>query len=538
MSRFIALGIAPIIGLALMVSGFAPGAAVAADIALVIGNHNYKQAPDAESAEIDAREVAAALEDGGYDVTLGIDMTRREMRNQLSRFADKIGTADNVVVYFSGHAIRSDGVTYLAPVDQQNRSLVQVVLDGLPLDLILRLAQSKPGRAVVFIDAAQFEGFAPNANAEPGLATIEPREGVLIVSAAAPGRAIRRRDARGSTFARDVVAKFLAPRACAMDAVRSMSAPAWSTGAVRPGLRLVTRRGARVEAGTGGGSTIGDPVAVEAALRLSRTQRRDIQENLSLLGHDPRGIDGAFGPGTRTAIRLWQRANNLTESGYLTDEQVALLLRQSREAGSTPTNSASTSRDDDYWARTGALGTGDGYRAYLGRHSDGQHAVEARDGLKRMARFNTDLAARRELEDWRFAETNDRRADYRDYLDRYPTGIWQPEAQARMGELAGTSTPAPADPAAEEAAMALTRNDRLSVEQRLNYLGFSPGTQDGFFDNNARRAIEGYQRSRNFQPTGYVDNPTIARLLDETAGVQTGIIIDGATVLRKLLGGG
>ena len=48
-----------------MVSGLVPGAAMAADIALVIGNHDYKYAPDAESAEIDAREVAAALEDGG-----------------------------------------------------------------------------------------------------------------------------------------------------------------------------------------------------------------------------------------------------------------------------------------------------------------------------------------------------------------------------------------------------------------------------------------------------------------------------------------
>ena len=58
------------------------------------------------------------------------------------------------------------------------------------------------------------------------------------------------------------------------------------------------------------------------------------------------------------------------------------------------------------------------------------------------------------------------------------------------------------------------------------------------FDSNSRRAIEDYQRSRGFQPTGYVDHPTIARLLNETAGVKQGIIIDGATVLRNLLGGG
>jgi hypothetical protein len=60
----------------------------------------------------------------------------------------------------------------------------------------------------------------------------------------------------------------------------------------------------------------------------------------------------------------------MTESGYLTAEKAALLQQQNREAASVP-----TSRDDDYWARTGALDTGDGYRAYLERYSDGLHAT-------------------------------------------------------------------------------------------------------------------------------------------------------------------
>jgi len=103
MNRFVALGFACVFGLAMLF----PGTALAADIALVIGNQDYRRAPDVRNAEIDAREVAEALEDGGYDVTLGIDMDRREMRNQLSRFAGKIGSADKVVIYYSGHALRS-----------------------------------------------------------------------------------------------------------------------------------------------------------------------------------------------------------------------------------------------------------------------------------------------------------------------------------------------------------------------------------------------------------------------------------------------
>ena len=68
-------------------------------------------------------------------------------------------------------------------------------------------------------------------------------------------------------------------------------------------------------------------------LRLTTAQRREVQESLSLLGHDPRGIDGVFGPGTRTAIRLWQRSNSLTETGYLTAEQLTRLRDEATTAG-------------------------------------------------------------------------------------------------------------------------------------------------------------------------------------------------------------
>ncbi|MFQ5565138.1 MAG: peptidoglycan-binding protein [Paracoccaceae bacterium] len=529
MNRFVAAGFACVLSLAMLI----PGTALAADVALVIGNYDYRKAPNAKSAEVDAREVADALADGGYDVTLGIDLDRREMRRALSRFAGKIGGADRVVIYFSGHALRSGGVTYLAPVDQQNASLVQVMMDGVPLDLVLRLAQARPGRAVVFIDAAQLRGFTPNAISEPGLASVDPGDGVLVVSAAAPGRAVRRRDGRRSRFARDVVREFLSPGARAMNAARNLRRPAWFTGSVRSRLRLVTQGGGGGRIG-GGGET---PAEIEAALGLSRAQRREVQESLSLLGHDPRGIDGMFGPGSRTAIRLWQRANDLPETGYLNAEQLALLQSQSAEAARSPED-----RDRDYWATTGALGTGDGYRNYLSQYPNGLYAQDARDALKRMARDGSDAAARREREVWRAAKYNDRPRDYRDYLQRYPTGIWQPAAEARLAELTGVAAPAPApaqaDPAAEEDALGLTRNDRLSIEQRLNYLGFPPGAQDGFFDANTRWAIEGYQRNRGHEPTGYLNQPTITAILNETRDVQSGIVIDGAAILRGLLGGG
>src|SRR5262245_47741573 len=58
---------------------------------------------------------------------------------------------------------------------------------------------------------------------------------------------------------------------------------------------------------------------------LSNGQRVTVQRQLSVLGFYKSNVDGDFGPGTRKAIKQFQRANQLDATGYLTDETIALL---------------------------------------------------------------------------------------------------------------------------------------------------------------------------------------------------------------------
>lgn len=67
----------------------------------------------------------------------------------------------------------------------------------------------------------------------------------------------------------------------------------------------------------------------EAALDLSRSDRREIQNRLRLVAHDPQGADGVFGPNTRTAISAWQTEQGFPISGYLNDPQIVALKAQS-----------------------------------------------------------------------------------------------------------------------------------------------------------------------------------------------------------------
>ncbi|WP_305971378.1 MULTISPECIES: peptidoglycan-binding protein [unclassified Mameliella] len=70
-------------------------------------------------------------------------------------------------------------------------------------------------------------------------------------------------------------------------------------------------------------------LGTEAALGLLFDDRQEIQNRLTLLGFDTRGADGIFGPGTRDAMREWQRSNGLEPTGFLDRTQLDMLNRQS-----------------------------------------------------------------------------------------------------------------------------------------------------------------------------------------------------------------
>lgn len=61
---------------------------------------------------------------------------------------------------------------------------------------------------------------------------------------------------------------------------------------------------------------------------LSRPEREDLQIALQWLGLYTSAIDGAFGPGTRSAMSAWQESRGFPATGVLTTAQRAELLRE------------------------------------------------------------------------------------------------------------------------------------------------------------------------------------------------------------------
>ena len=68
------------------------------------------------------------------------------------------------------------------------------------------------------------------------------------------------------------------------------------------------------------------PAEIEAQLDLDRGQLRRVQTALQELGFYQGGIDGVFGPLSRTALREWQRTQTGVATGYLDGRQAQTLL--------------------------------------------------------------------------------------------------------------------------------------------------------------------------------------------------------------------
>lgn len=601
----------------------AQGAAQADGAALVIGNGQYDHAPRAVSAQADAKAIADRLEAAGYTVTLGIDLTRVEMRAAMDEFARDAAGQEDLVVFYSGHAMRMSGRTFLSPVDFNPIGPVAVAFDSAPVETLQSLT-AQADNAVIFIDGAQLDGFDATEFAEPGISPFAVGAGAAIVSAAAPGWAIRRTGEGQSKFGRAIVDHFLAAGAEFKDAVEASGDAVWTAGSV-DGFSIVTAPEvaasstdnanvelafwrstesggaaadyqaylaaypdgifasiARNRLAEAGGDTVlttttPTPTAsapeldsnpaedAEDALNLSRSARLDIQRDLTTLGYDTRGVDGLFGRGTRGALRSWQESEGLAATGFVTGEQIARLnddaaketARIEREKAEAAALTAEQARkqEDRFWTRTKEIATVAAYERYLARYPEGTYTTDAKRTLAKARndadradwleakRLDTagaydryldlhprgkfaDIAQRRfearqkatptqsDVQAWRNAEAENKAKAYRDFVRAYPNSRFAPEAERRATALIQKAR------SRREDRLNLNARDWQSLEQRLDHLGFGVGRIDGRVDNNLRRAIFDYRRSRGLREHGYVDQAFVDAVVAETSGAS------------------
>jgi tetratricopeptide (TPR) repeat protein len=188
----------------------APATASTANrIALIIGNGAYKNVHQLDNPPRDAKLIAGALKDVGFQtVTLSNDLTRDKFFETLKTFASEAEKADWAVVYYAGHGFEIGGVNYLVPVDAKLAADKDAETEAVALEQVIAAVGGARKLRLVMLDACRDNPFAPSMKhtialklVDKGFSNIEPGAGFMVVYAAKHGETALDGEGKDSPFA-------------------------------------------------------------------------------------------------------------------------------------------------------------------------------------------------------------------------------------------------------------------------------------------------------------------------------------------------
>jgi hypothetical protein len=172
--------------------------------ALVIGNGNYEHTTRLANPVNDARDVAAALGEFGFSVTLVTDATAGEMERAIREFSDSVSSAgtETALFYYAGHGIQYEGVNYLVPVNADIRESYELLDKAVSMDRVSNgLDRAGSAFNLYLLDACRDNPFFSSRSASRGLSVMGAGgRGNMVVFATSPGNVALDGSGRNSPF--------------------------------------------------------------------------------------------------------------------------------------------------------------------------------------------------------------------------------------------------------------------------------------------------------------------------------------------------
>lgn len=162
-------------------------------VALVIGNATYKFNP-LKNPVNDSTDMAKSLRSVGFEVIEANNSTLVQMREATRRFADKLGSSDVGLVYYSGHGVEVKGKNYLIPVNADIKREYEVVDQAFDASQFLEMMDNIRGPNnkrvnILIVDACRNNELQKSwRSTNNGLARMDAPGGTFISFATAPGR--------------------------------------------------------------------------------------------------------------------------------------------------------------------------------------------------------------------------------------------------------------------------------------------------------------------------------------------------------------
>jgi hypothetical protein len=157
-------------------------------VALVIGNAAYGVGR-LNNPVLDARAMATALRELGFEVLAHENVGYRDMRRAVAEFGERVSAGGVALFYYSGHGLQVNGKNYLVPVDADIKNERYVAAEAVDADnVLLQMQEAKTRVNVVVLDACRDNPFAGRFRGlGRGLAFMDVPGGTYVAYATAPG---------------------------------------------------------------------------------------------------------------------------------------------------------------------------------------------------------------------------------------------------------------------------------------------------------------------------------------------------------------
>ena len=174
--------------------------------ALVIGNGAYKISP-LHNPVNDARDMATALKNSGFNVTFKINANQKTMERAIRKFGKNLREGGAGLFYYAGHGIQVKGNNYLIPIGSIIESEADVKYEAVDAGLVLgKMEDAGNDLNIVILDACRNNPFARSFRSSSiGLARMDAPKGSLIAYATAPGSLAADGEGRNGVYTKHLI---------------------------------------------------------------------------------------------------------------------------------------------------------------------------------------------------------------------------------------------------------------------------------------------------------------------------------------------
>jgi Caspase domain/PEGA domain len=175
-------------------------------LALVIGNSAYSVSR-LKNPIHDATDMAETLKKLGFETTLLLDATFRQMEDSIDSFSRKLRQGGVGLFYYAGHGVQAQGNNYLIPVDARLKDAADLKYEAVHAGWVLeRMADAGNEVNIIILDACRDNAFARGWRlVQRGLAVMEAGQGSLIAYSTVPGGTALDGLGRNGTYTRHLL---------------------------------------------------------------------------------------------------------------------------------------------------------------------------------------------------------------------------------------------------------------------------------------------------------------------------------------------